>query len=145
MSAIQNYKVLAYQFGSYSCGAVIPRYVAAEGNNLDELVATGVIAPTNDPVNVDLVPPRRYEAPSPEAEAAAQLINDLRAKLAVAESDRDVAVGRAAEAERQRDALKAELPAHITEVDRLRKALDAVTAERDELRVELDHLTKPTG
>jgi predicted RNase H-like nuclease (RuvC/YqgF family) len=139
----QNYLVKASQFGRYVRGDVVPGYEVTAGHDAAFLVERGVVAPTDRAVTVEVVPKAPAAAAVPDDVYAER--NRLFAENAGLREDLERHAGRAAELERHRDALKAEIGRYVETNAHLAAACEEHQQKIEQLTAELEAATAPAA
>lgn len=124
----QHYKVMIACWGRYQQGSVIPEAaIRARGGDPDGLVARGVIRPTTEARNCDLVG-GDPGAKKPDAGAlSAEVIresNELRRANTALSADNQILREQVEGKERARKALEKELAEQVEEIDHLTTACE---------------------
>ncbi len=139
----QNYKVVGVRyFGAYKEKSVLPEWVVARAGSVAELIARGVVEPTNDPVNVELRVPEPKAGIAPEPPAA--LVDELNASRTEATR----LAGELKSAGELLESLRSQLSARdkslgkqTDDIEHLKAACDDHQAARDKAEKEVAELT----
>lgn len=132
----QHYKVVIACWGRYQQGSIIPEAaVRARGGDPDSLVARGVMKPTLEPRNCDLVggnpdakqPPDRASLSADVIRESNELRRENQSLRAECEVQKDLASGK----ERARKALEVELAKQVEEIDHLTRACETHQAAEE--------------
>lgn len=138
---MSNYRVTCFQFGPYPRDSVVPDYVAEAAGNLAELVERGVLTPSNDPVNVEVVVPKAA-APDVSAEMR-EAHQKLTVDIAELEKRHKYTLGEVDRAAGRVKLLEAEVLRKTEECGHWKAQSDAKDKELAELHKELEQATAP--